>query len=46
MVFALVLGTYVLAYGILALPLLFLGYAYSVAFFAPSAYSPLISILR
>ena len=28
------------------LPLLFLGYAYGVAFFAPSAYSPLISILR
>ena len=45
-VFALVLGTSVLAYGILALPLLFLGYAYGVAFFAPSAYSPLISILR
>ena len=32
-VFALVLGTSVLAYGILALPLLFLGYAYGVAFF-------------
>ena len=31
--FALVLGTSVLAYGILALPLLFLGYAYGVAFF-------------
>ena len=44
--FALVLGTSVLAYGILALPFLFLGYAYGVAFFAPSAYSPLISILR
>ena len=44
--FALVLGTSVLAYGILALPLLFLGYAYRVAFFAPSAYPPLISILR
>ena len=42
----LVLGTSVLAYGILAPPLLFLGYAYSGAFFAPSAYSPLISILR
>ena len=40
------MGTSVLAYGILALPLLFLGYAYGVAFFAPSAYSPLISILR
>ena len=39
--FALVLGTSVLAYEILALPLLFLGYAYGVAFFAPSAYSPL-----
>ena len=32
-VFALVLGTSVLASGILALPLLFLGYAYGVAFF-------------
>ena len=32
-VFALVLGTSVLAYGILALPLLFLSYAYGVAFF-------------
>ena len=32
-VFALVLGTSVLAYGILALPLLFLGFAYGVAFF-------------
>ena len=32
-VFALVLGTSVLAYGILALPLLFFGYAYGVAFF-------------
>ena len=32
-VFTLVLGTSVLAYGILALPLLFLGYAYGVAFF-------------
>ena len=32
-VFALVLGTSVLAYGILALPLLFLGYVYGVAFF-------------
>ena len=31
--FALVLGISVLAYGILALPLLFLGYAYGVAFF-------------
>ena len=30
--FALVLGTSALAYGILALPLLFLGYAYGVAF--------------
>ena len=29
----LVLGNSVLAYGILALPLLFLGYAYGVAFF-------------
>ena len=28
------------------LPLLFLGYAYGVALFAPSACSPLISILR
>ena len=28
------------------LPLLFLGYDYGVAFFSPSAYSPLISILR
>ena len=45
-VFALVLGTSVLAYGIFALPLLFLGYAYGVAFFAPSAYPPLLSILR
>ena len=33
MVFALVLGTSVLAYGILALSLIFLGYAYGVAFF-------------
>ena len=33
-VFALVLGTSVLASGILALPLLFLGYAYGVAFFS------------
>ena len=32
-VFTLVLGTSVLAYGILVLPLLFLGYAYGVAFF-------------
>ena len=32
-VFALVLGNSVLAYGILALPLLFLGYAYGMAFF-------------
>ena len=40
------MGTSVLAYGILALPLIFLGYAYGVAFFAPAAYSPLISILR
>ena len=32
-VFALVLGNSVLAYGILAIPLLFLGYAYGVAFF-------------
>ena len=45
-VFALVLGTSVLAYGILALPLLFLGYTYGVAFFPPFAYSPLISSLR
>ena len=45
-VFALVLGTSVLAYGILALPLLFLSYACGVAFFAPSAFPPLISILR
>ena len=45
-VFALVLGISVLAYGILALPLLFLGYAYGVAFFAPSAYPPLVSFLR
>ena len=44
--FALVLGISVLAYEILALPLLFLGYAYGVAFFAPSACSPLIPILR
>ena len=29
----------------LALPLLFLGYTYGVAFFAPSAFPPLISIL-
>ena len=42
----LLLGTSVLAYGILVLPLLFLGYAYGVAFFAPSAFTPLISILR
>ena len=40
------MGTSVLTYGILALSLLFLGYAYGVAFFAPSAYSPLISILQ
>ena len=33
-VFALVLGNFVLAYRILALPLLFLGYAYGVAFFS------------
>ena len=39
-------GTSVLAYGILALPLLFLGYTYSVAFFATPASPPLISILR
>ena len=45
-VFALVLGTSVLAYGILGLPLLFLGYTYDVAFFAMSASPPLISILR
>ena len=45
-VFTLLLGSSVLAYGILALSLLFLGYAYGVAFFAPSAYPPLISILR
>ena len=32
-VFALFLGISVLAYGILVLPLLFLGYAYGVAFF-------------
>ena len=32
-VFALVLGNSVLAYGILVFPLLFLGYAYGVAFF-------------
>ena len=44
--FVLVLGLSVLAYGIIALPLLFLGYACGVAFFAPSAYPPLISILR
>ena len=44
--FALVLGTSVLAHEILVLPLLFLGYAYGVAFFAPSACSPLIPILR
>ena len=31
--FSPILGTSVLAYGILALPLLFLGYAYGVAFF-------------
>ena len=39
-------GDFCSCFGILALPLLFLGYAYGVAFFAPSAYSPLISILR
>ena len=38
--------TSVLASRILALPLRFLGYTYGVAFFAPSAYSLLISILR
>ena len=39
-------GDFCPCFGILALPLQFLGYAYGVAFFAPSAYSPLISILR
>ena len=38
-------GDFCSCFGILALPLLFLGYAYGVALFAPSAYSPLISIL-
>ena len=45
-VFALVFGTSVLVYRILALSLLFLGYAYGVAFFATSASPPLLSILR
>ena len=39
-VFALVLGNSVLAYGILALPILFLGYAYGVAFFSSVCLSP------
>ena len=39
-------GDFCSCFGILALPLLFLSYAYGVALFAPSAYSPLISILR
>ena len=41
--FALILGPSVLAYGILALPLLFLGYACGVAFFF---FAQSISILR
>ena len=39
-------GDFCSCFGILALPLLFLGYAYGVALFALSAYSSLISILR
>ena len=39
-------GDFCSCFGILALPLLSLGYAYGVALFAPSAYSPLLSILR
>ena len=39
-------GDFCSCFGNLALPLLFLGYAYGVAFFAPSVYSPLISILQ
>ena len=39
-------GDFCSCFGILALPLLFLGYAYGVAFFASSPYSPLLSILR
>ena len=39
-------GDFCSCFGIIALPLLFLGYAYGVALFALSAYSPLISILR
>ena len=39
-------GDFCSCFRILALPLLFLGYAYGVAFFAPSVYSPLISFLQ
>ena len=39
-------GDFCSCFRILALTLLFLGYAYGVAFFAPSDYSPLIFILR
>ena len=39
-------GDFCPCFGILALPLLFLGYVYGVALFAPSAYYPLFSILR
>ena len=39
-------GDFCSCFGIFALPLLFLGYAYGVAFFATSVYSPLISILQ
>ena len=39
-------GDFCSCFGIFALPLLFLGYAYGVAFFAPSVYSPLLSILQ
>ena len=39
-------GDFCSCFGILALPLLFLGYTYGAAFFAPSVYSPLISLLQ
>ena len=39
-------GDFCSCFGNFALPLLFLGYAYGVAFFAPSVYSPLISVLQ
>ena len=39
-------GDFCSCFRIFAFPLLFLGYAYGVAFFAPSVHSPLISILQ